>query len=299
MEAEPVEIRSSQLSARVKPLGAELVSIRTASDYEILWQGNARSWAATAPILFPVVGRASIDNVIRYRGRSYPMPMHGFAATRSFSLAEKTSAHCIFQLDADEGTLAQYPFPFEIKIAYRVREAELRIEARIRNCGSEPMPFGFGFHPGFKWPMPGFGTKADHVLRFDRREADSMLGIRDGILRAGSFPNPLRNRTLQLDESMFAVGAMLFPDVESQTIWYGTRHQLIFSLAYENLTALALWTRPGGDFFCIEPWQSFPDLERFQGDIAEKSRLKHLGPGGEASYAMRIEVLDAVLAAKA
>jgi galactose mutarotase-like enzyme len=223
------------------------------------------------------------------------MPMHGFAATRPFVLAESTQDGVTLRLDADEETLKSYPFDFSLKIEYRLQEAEFGVCATITNRGSELMPFGFGFHPGFKWPMPGFGTKTDYVLRLDMAEAAMLRQIRNGILQPPSIPNPMRNGILKLDERLFPFGAMLLPHVQSRTVEYGTRDNTMLSVSFKHLNSLALWTRPPGDFFCIEPWQSFPDEEDFDGEIAAKSRLRHLGPHQEASYSMRIRVFDALL----
>jgi galactose mutarotase-like enzyme len=54
---------------------------------------------------------------------------------------------------------------------------------------------------------------------------------------------------------------------------------------------LALWTKPGADFLCIEPWQGHADRAGFSGDFAHKPGVVLIDPGAQRRFAMRIALL--------
>src|SRR5262245_33426603 len=80
---------------------------------DLLWQADPAYWERTSPLLFPIVGRARNDT-IRVDGRSYRIGIHGFAASKDFSVVEKTddSVRLILRDDAD--TREIFPFSFEL-----------------------------------------------------------------------------------------------------------------------------------------------------------------------------------------
>ena len=51
-----ISLRSSELSAEIDPLGAQLSILRDAAGRDLLWNGDAAVWAGRAPLLFPIVG---------------------------------------------------------------------------------------------------------------------------------------------------------------------------------------------------------------------------------------------------
>ena len=66
----------------------------------------------------------------------------------------------VLRLDADESTLACYPFVFTLRIRYELNQDTLRIAYEVENGGTEDMYFGIGGHPGFQAPLEeGFPLK--------------------------------------------------------------------------------------------------------------------------------------------
>src|ERR1700722_8299970 len=148
-----VSISSDTLSAEIDPLGAQLSSLRLRTAFELLWNGDPQVWAGRAPLLFPIVG-ALVGGTYRLGPQSYPLSRHGFARGKRFAVQSTRAASAVFKLAADEASLRIYPFEFELEVRYEITGATLSVTTSIRNRGHAPMPASFGYHPGFRWPLP-------------------------------------------------------------------------------------------------------------------------------------------------
>ena len=77
------------------------------------------------------------------------MPIHGFLPTTELTaeVQEKErqedgrAVRLVLRLDADERTLACYPFMFTLRIIYELKEDTLRITYEVENDGAEEMYF--------------------------------------------------------------------------------------------------------------------------------------------------------------
>ncbi|MDI1283067.1 MAG: aldose 1-epimerase family protein, partial [Reyranella sp.] len=83
--ADDVVISSAALSARISPMGAELIRLQDGRGADLLWNGDPAFWTGHAPLLFPIVGEAK-GNRIRVAGTAYEIGRHGFARTSTFAL---------------------------------------------------------------------------------------------------------------------------------------------------------------------------------------------------------------------
>jgi aldose 1-epimerase len=117
------------------------------------------------PILFPFPNRIN-KGVFQFKGKSYTIKtnlgghaIHGFVCDKPWKV-EKTGASdqdgawIISSLNAmDHGDIYhQFPFPFVIKVTYRLKDEKLSMETEIQNTGHEDLPYGFGIHPYFHRP---------------------------------------------------------------------------------------------------------------------------------------------------
>jgi len=59
---------------------------------------------------------------------------------------------------------------------------------------------------------------------------------------------------------------------------------------FEGYPNLALWSKPGADYVCIEPWLGLPDSESDSNDITEKKSYKTIVPKGKFSISISTEV---------
>ena len=71
-----IELSNARLTARIAPLGAELVSLMDADGRELMTDADPAFWTGHAPILFPIVGRLQ-DDAYRVGGATYRLPHTG------------------------------------------------------------------------------------------------------------------------------------------------------------------------------------------------------------------------------
>jgi galactose mutarotase-like enzyme len=286
-----ITIRSTGLSATINPQGAQLSRLRDADDRDLQWQGDPAIWAGRAPILFPIVGML-VGGQYRTGGHSYSLPRHGFARNRRFAVAQSGPASVTFRLSADAQTLAVYPFEFELDVNFAVEEATLAVTSWIRNRGSIDLPASLGYHPAFVWPLPYGGDRAAHFIEFETDEPAPLRCLdANGLLTPQPLPTPVQNRRLTLRDELFVADALIFDRIASRTVTYGSDIGPRIALSFPGVPYLGVWTKPGANFICIEPWHGIADPQGFTGDLQDKPGSLIVPPGGTATVAMSISVL--------
>ncbi len=277
-----LEISSGPSSARIALRGAELKGWRVGGK-ELVWPGDAKFWADSGPILFPVVGWTC--NGVLIGGRRYPLGLHGFARAENFRLVERAENRALLRLRASGRTKALYPFDFRIDVEYFIEDNSLKTALDVTNEGEAAMPFACGLHPGFNWPLPG--ARGGHVVRFDTEERAEVPEIAPGgLFSARRRPVPLRGRELALTPDLFEE-ALCFLDARSAGLEFAARGGPSLRMELENFPHIALWSRPGASFLCLEAWTGHGDPENFDGDIFTKPSMRVLAPGANARSAAR------------
>ena len=179
-------IQSAALSVEIAPLGAELRSIRDAQGRDYLHDGVS-FWSGRAPLLFPIVGSIKDDRHV-VDGKVYSLQRHGFARHSLFEAVQTSQDRALFRLADSEKTRAEYPYKFEIDAAFSLEGAKLAIAVSVTNAGGSPMPVAFGFHPAFKWPLPGAGAKQDYAIDFAADEPAPIARLDgDGLIAREEF----------------------------------------------------------------------------------------------------------------
>lgn len=112
------------------------------------------------PILFPFPNRIR-DGKFCFRGRCYVVNpnRHGFVRDKRWNVdatgaSIQEGAWIKSSFDAKQypsEILKQFPFPFWIKVTYRLKEGVLEMDTVVQNTGEEEMPLGFGIHPYFRF----------------------------------------------------------------------------------------------------------------------------------------------------
>lgn len=284
--SQPVTIASECLTARIDPLGAELVSLCDGLGRELMTAADPEHWTGHAPLLFPIVGRLNGD-MLRLDGREYPMKQHGFARRLEWELVGAGEDAATFVLRDSEATRAAYPFAFELAVLYALEGAELTVAVRVSNPGKAPLPMSFGFHPAFAWPLPFGHPRADHRIVFEREEEPNIAQLSGG-LAAAEVPSPLQGRTLALDDALFANDALVWAPVTSQEVAYGASQGPQLRVSFPDTPFLGVWSQPGAGFVCIEPWHGHADPAGFTGDFRDKPGVVTVAPGEEWRCTMRV-----------
>lgn len=287
-----VSIASGSLTAQIDPRGAQLSALRAADGSDLLWNGDPSVWAGRAPLLFPIVGVLA-GGVYRLGAKTYPLPRHGFARDKTFALLNFGPSSAEFALRADAATYAVYPFEFELAVRYQILGATLSLTTAIRNLGEAAMPASFGYHPAFRWPLPFGQPRASHLIEF---ESDEPAGVRRidaaGLLTPVRHPTPIANRRLQLRDALFEEDVLIFDQLNSRSVSYGSGPGPRLRIGFPDASYLGIWTKPGARFICIEPWHGITDPEGFSGDLMQKPGVRVL-EGGEVFFAkMDITLLE-------
>ncbi|MBN9887547.1 aldose 1-epimerase family protein [Salipiger abyssi] len=286
METDLIRIESATLTAIVSPLGAEMQSLRTASGADLLWHGDPDWWSGRAPILFPIVGKAPGDR-IAVGDHEAQMRQHGFARRSLFELVAHDSDSCRHVLRDSAETRALYPFAFELAVSHALADDTLSVSAEIANRDNRPMPFGFGFHPAFAWPLPG-AEGMPHEIRLDNGAEPQLARLRDGLLPPDRHPSPFSAGRLILAPEQFEADAMIFPEGAGSGLRYGVPGGPELAFSFENLPNLALWTIPGAPYLCVEPWHGMAAQTGASPQIAERPFSLSLAAGDSVRFAWRV-----------
>jgi galactose mutarotase-like enzyme len=286
-----VTIASEALTARINPLGAELWSLTDADGREYMTDADPAFWTGHAPILFPIVGMLN-DGRYRLDGETHHLAKHGFARHTAFEVIQAEGANAHFRLRDDASTRAVYPFAFTLDVLFRIESTTLHVEARITNVGAEPMPFSFGFHPAFAWPLPGGAAKADHRIAFAAPEPQSIRRIDpvSGMLLAERFPTPVEGHELTPDAALFEADALIWDDLASRSVRFGAPGSSSLTVAFPDTPMLGIWQKPGAAYLCIEPWQGIADPVGYQGDFRDKPGVVTLPTGDTRRFRMDVTV---------
>jgi galactose mutarotase-like enzyme len=292
-----VSINSGDLTARIDPLGAQLSSLQLSSlksraALDLLWDGDPAVWAGRAPLLFPIVGVLAAG-VYRLGSNSYALPRHGFARGRLFSIEDAAASSATFKLTADDATLEVYPFRFELEVRYELVATTLSVTAAISNRGDADMPASFGFHPGFRWPLPFGSPRSAHFIEFASAEPAPVRRIdTQGLLTPEMHPTPIVGRRLCLDDALFQEDVLIFDRLESRSVIYGSGSGPRIRIGFPDAVYLGVWTKPGAPFICIEPWHGITDPEGFSGDFRGKPGVFVVKTGQSFSTRMDITLMD-------
>ncbi len=277
-------IQNLFIRAEISAQGAELRRFGTGTGLDLLWHGDPNVWPRTSPILFPVVGRCKEDR-IRVGGREFLMPKHGLVRDARWELVLASRESCTFALENTVGSLESYPFPFELSITHTLEDWTLRVSTEVVNRGSESMPFALGAHPAFRWPLSPNVPKEAHRIVFERVEEAPVRRLNgEGLLRTETQPSPVRGQVLHLDDSLFEQDALIFDALTSHAVRLEAPGCPALQVDWAGYRQLGLWSKPGANFLCIEPWFGMPSREDEACAFAERPSLFTLEPGKRQAF---------------
>ncbi|AEG50005.1 Aldose 1-epimerase [Sphingobium chlorophenolicum L-1] len=293
MADEFIGIGSDALSASINPLGAELWSLKDGQGRELMTDADPRWWTGHAPLLFPFVGRSRGD-VYRFQGREYPMPQHGFARQRNFAAVERSAEAVTFRLEADADTRAAYPFDFRLDMRFAIEGATLRMTGTVGNLGAADMPFSFGYHPAFAWPLPYGGAVEAHRVLFEKAEPAPIrkVGAEPGLIALESAASPVEGNALAPTHAMFEGDALIWDRLESSGLFWGVPGRTGLKIDFPDTPWLGLWQKPGAHYLCVEPWAGMADPVGFTGDVWGKQGIMRLARGEEQQFRMDVTVVE-------
>ena len=286
-------LSNETLRVEVSAHGAELQSIRK-GDVEYLWQGDSRYWGRRSPVLFPIVG--SVWEA-RYRvdGTEYQLGQHGFARDMDFILVCATDTEVRYRLESSDETLAKYPYPFVLEIAYRLHGSSIDVIWEVKNPSDKDMYFQIGAHPAFFYPDYDPEKSGRGFFTFDRTEGIECIRIKEkGCVDAVTkWPLEMPEGVLKLEKDTFdAIDTIMVQDNQLKRVnMFKEDGTAWLSLSFDA-PVVGIWSPPGkvAPFICIEPWYGRCDRVGYEGEYKDKDWMNCLAPGEGFKSVYTIEI---------
>lgn len=185
------------------------------------------------PQLFPFPGKPPPGS---------PLPQHGFARKLPWTMVESgvvgDAARLGCELRSTAETRAGFPHDFALRFGVSVTPGKVALEWQVTNTGTATLPLHLGLHPYFRVPV---AQKAKARVEHRASRAWDNVAGREGPVGAIRFDGPEVDLHL-LDH----------PD-PGTTLERGDGTRVSLSWT-PNFKTLVLWTQPGKDFICVEPW---------------------------------------------
>ena len=277
-------IENDRLKVEIDSFGAELKSVINKNNCrEYMWYGNGKYWGRTSPVLFPFVGSLK-DKKYIWQGREYEMGQHGFARDNEFRLLRAEEEEIWFSFCSNEDTLIKYPFPFELRIGYRLTSGEntddVEVMWEVINPAADKMYFQIGAHPAFLCPVHGFNraerpaVKAGYKLYFDKVNEIHHHGndVARGLALREDITMPLDNGYVTITDDFFDRCTYMIEGAQTGMVGLcDEENRHIVDVCFDT-PLFAIWSpeKKNAPFICIEPWYGRCDAVDFEGDLSQR-----------------------------
>ncbi len=280
--------------------GGELVGFKI-NDIEKIHQGaectdeNGKVyWKRHSPVLFPIVGKLKKNQSI-INGRKYELFQHGFARDLEFEPVTKLDNFHSYVLKSNKSTLSRYPFEFELYTTYRSDKNKLTTMYKVINTGKTNMPFCIGGHPAFMIDKDKM-KNGDYYLEFEEEEERiHFMYLVDGLIGTEYARNPMTTkRIISLDSKTFKNDALIMKGITSNKISLKDKREnkTLLTMDFEEFPYLAVWTKQGAPFICIEPWIGHSDTIKSSGIFTEKNDIISLLPNQSFECKYTVEFFE-------
>jgi len=283
------------LKIQTKKSGAELTSIKY-NGKEMLFQGakvldsNGNIyWKRQAPILFPIVGQLK-NSQTQIEGEIYEMSQHGFARDMDFEEISKTENKHHYMLKYNEETLKKYPYKFELHVIYEIIGDTLTVTYKVKNIDDKTIYFGLGGHPAFNCDY----SNGEYEIAFSENENKiEFLKLKNGLIDTEKAQNILQDNKIYLKEDTFDNDAVIMKNLKSNKVVLQNHetNQKILELDFTGFSYLALWSKKGAPFVCIEPWQNTADRIDSTQIYKDKENIIELPKDKEYKCEFKIKIL--------
>lgn len=286
-----IKLENEVLLVEMKTAGAELTRIfHKDTGLEYLWNADSKFWGLHSPVLFPTVGRL-VEDTYLVDGKPYHLGQHGFARDRDFQVVEQTEKSVRFELDADEDSLAVYPYKFKLSIIYTIEKNTVAVSYEVENTDNKRIYFSIGAHPAFNLPLTDGTTFEDYYLDFGTEENLETLCL-EGPYRSGEIKKVVDEaaRYLPLNYDLFKNDALIFEALKQKEMTIKSDKTPHFvKVSFPEFPFVGVWTaKAGTPFLCIEPWYGIADGAGESVELRDKAGIEHLEP--EAVFASEYEI---------
>lgn len=263
--------------AELVPARGAIVSRLAVGDDEVLFLDEAtlgdpkQNVRGGIPLLFPIAGKLP-DDAWSWEHQRLPMAQHGFARKLAWepvaSFADDSTARVECRLRSSPETRLGYPFDFDARFTVSLFDGRLLLDFALTNTGQCAMPWQFGLHPYFR--IPKAAKARARVETHASRVFDNRAGAESALPA--------------IDFSQGELDLQLLDHETNGTALHrgdGSRLRLSWTAQFNTLV---LWTLPGRDFVCVEPWTAAG------GALATGRGLLLLSPGSTERLTVEISL---------
>ena len=157
------------------------------------------------------------------------------------------------------------------------------------------MPFCIGGHPAFKIDSEKL-KNGDYYLEFEEDEDKiHFLYLVDGLIGTEYAKNIMMGkRVINLNKNTFSNDAIIMKGITSKRISLIDRtiEKKLLTMEFSEFPYLAIWSKAGAPFICIEPWCGVSDSIKSTGIFAEKTNIILLRPNQSFDCKYTVEFFE-------
>lgn len=267
-----IQIQNNWLSVGISTLGSELMYINGCYGTEFLWNGDKSVWSYRAPILFPICGGLKEDSY-SFSGKQYRLEKHGFALNSEFKGTKISDTKAEFTLEANEETKKVFPFDFKLTIVFELIKNAVKITNIVKNLSHNPMYYSIGAHEGYNCPE---GIE-EYEIQFSEKQVLNSYILDGNLLTHDTIRIAENSDVLPLKTKYFTVDALVFKNIEFNEVTLAHRHSgKKVRVSFDKANYFLLWTKPGANYICLEPWNGVQDIVGSDYDITQKEGIIRL-----------------------
>ena len=270
-----ITLKNEALTVKISELGAEIKSA-ICDGTQYWWNGDPAFWSRTSPLLFPFCGGLK-EGRYTHRGKTYQMGNHGYARSTLFAVESQEDDRVVFLHTSDEKTKQCYPFDYELRVSFTLRERAIEVCYEVKNRSEETMYFSIGSHEAYATPE---GVEAYDVI-FPEEQTLYSNGMCGALLVNEKIPILENACCLPIYEHYFDMDTLIFKNISAHSATLRNRKNgRGVRVDYPDAEHLMIWHKQGAPFLCLEPWNGLPDVVGSSFELCEKEGVIALCEGG-------------------
>ncbi len=289
-------LENEHLKIAVNTDGAELYSLYSKkTNTEYLWQGDPAFWKGRAYNLFPFIGRM-VEGRFLYNGENYNSRTHGLARYFPFALETQTEDMLVFLFTDNEDTHKEYPFAFEFRVFFTIKESTLTVRYEVTNRDTRTLICAFGGHPGINVPF-GKGEFEDYYLEFSNPGEVWHHFMEKGkpfMANKMSRCYLSKGKEISLMHTLFNNDAVILENTGGCVCLKSTKDSRYVKMHYEDYPFIGFWQvyKPNTPFICLEPWSALPATINELVELETKPHMTHVLQGQKAQKSFTLEICE-------
>ena len=134
---------------------------------------------------------------------------------------------------------------------------------------------GWDGHPAF---LCDYSTD-NYELQFNKQEDQiEFLKLDNGLLSNNKFIGIINNNKIKLHKDIFDEDAIIMKNIKSNIVSLVNvkTNTKLLDFDFTGFPYLAIWSKKGAPFVCIEPWFNTADKVDFNGEFKSKENILKL-----------------------